>query len=112
MSGERLKEMLENAADNAFNPDPYYRQGGDMIRCAGLSYTIGLARPAGQRISDMTALRSGEPVDPRKDYVIASWACGNAAPEDPPVWNLLERYIARKKTVTADACPYVRVVGA
>jgi sulfur-oxidizing protein SoxB len=112
ISGERLKEMLENAADNAFNPDPYYRQGGDMIRCAGLSYTIDLARPAGQRISDMTILRSGEPVDPRKDYVIASWACGNAAPEDPPVWDLLERYIARKKTVTAEVHPYVKVVGA
>jgi S-sulfosulfanyl-L-cysteine sulfohydrolase len=112
MSGERLKQMLENAADNAFNPDPYYRQGGDMIRCAGLSFTIDLGQPAGQRISDMTVLKTGQPVDSRKEYIIASWACGNAAPEDPPVWDLVERYIARKKTVIAEARPYVRVVGA
>jgi sulfur-oxidizing protein SoxB len=107
-----LKLILENAADNVFNPDPYYRQGGDMIRCAGLSFTIDLAKPAGQRISDMIALKTGELVDPGKDYVIASWACGNASSQDPPVWDLLERYIGRKKTVTGEARPYVRVVGA
>src|SRR5262249_41867123 len=61
ISGERLKEILENAADNAFNPDPYYRQGGDMIRCGGLSYTIDPGQPAGQRISEMINLRTGQP---------------------------------------------------
>jgi S-sulfosulfanyl-L-cysteine sulfohydrolase len=62
VSGERLTQMLENAAGNAFNPDPYYRQGGKMIRCAGLSFTIDLGQQAGQRISDMIALRLDSPL--------------------------------------------------
>ena len=54
MTGARLKEILEDVADNLFNPDPYYQQGGDMVRCGGLGYRIDVGKPIGQRISDMT----------------------------------------------------------
>ena len=56
MTGERLKEILEDVADNLFNPDPYYQQGGDMVRCGGLGYAIDVSKPIGQRISAMTQL--------------------------------------------------------
>ena len=60
MTGERLKEVLEDVADNLFNPDPYYQQGGDMVRCGGLGYAIDMSKPIGQRISAMTQLKSGK----------------------------------------------------
>ena len=60
MTGERLKDVLEDVADNLFNPDPYYQQGGDMVRCGGLGYTIDVSKPIGSRISGMTHLKSGQ----------------------------------------------------
>ena len=57
MTGARLKEVLEDVADNLFNPDPYYQQGGDMVRVGGVSYTIDIGKPMGSRISDLTLLR-------------------------------------------------------
>ena len=55
MTGERLKEIFEDVADNLFNPDPYYQQGGDMVRCGGLGYAIDVSKSIGQRISAMTS---------------------------------------------------------
>ena len=63
MTGERLKEVLEDVADNLFNPDPYYQQGGDMVRCGGLGYAIDVSKPIGSRISAMTHLKTGQPID-------------------------------------------------
>jgi S-sulfosulfanyl-L-cysteine sulfohydrolase len=60
MTGEYLKQVLEDVADNLFNPDPYYQQGGDMVRAGGLAYTITVDKPIGQRISDMTLLKTGQ----------------------------------------------------
>jgi sulfur-oxidizing protein SoxB len=99
MSGARLKEILEDVADNSFNPDPYYQQGGDMVRCGGLGYTIDPDKPAGQRISGLTHLRSGAPLEANKDYTVAGWASVNEGTEGPPAWELFEKYIARHKTV-------------
>jgi S-sulfosulfanyl-L-cysteine sulfohydrolase len=99
VTGERLKQILENAADNLLNPDPYYRQGGDMIRSSGLAYTIDPGRPARQRISNMVMPKTDRSIDPNEEYVVANWACGNESADDPPVWDLVERYIARKQTV-------------
>jgi sulfur-oxidizing protein SoxB len=112
MTGERLKEVLEDVADNLFNPDPYYQQGGDMVRCGGLGYTIDIAKPIGSRISGMTQLKSGKPIDPKRDYVVAGWASVNEGTQGPPVWELVERYVARKKTVRVQANTSVKVVGA
>src|SRR5450631_3965335 len=85
MPGERLKEILEDIADNLFNPDPYYQQGGDMVRCGGLGYAIDVSKPIGSRISAMTHLKSGKPIDPKKEYVVAGWASVNEGTQGPPV---------------------------
>jgi sulfur-oxidizing protein SoxB len=111
MSGTRLKEILEDVADNLFNPDPYYQQGGDMVRCGGLGYAIDPTKPAGSRISAMTHLKSSAPIDPARDYVVAGWASVNEGTEGPPVWELVEKYVARKKVVRVEPNTGVRVVG-
>jgi sulfur-oxidizing protein SoxB len=112
MTGARLKEILEDVADNLFNPDPYYQQGGDMVRCGGLGYGIDLGRPMGARIFALTHLASGKPIEANKEYVVAGWASVNEGTEGPPVWDLVERYVARKKTVRVEPNTSVKVVGA
>jgi sulfur-oxidizing protein SoxB len=112
MNGTRLKEILEDVADNLFNPDPYYQQGGDMVRCGGLGFTIDVAKPMGQRISALTHLKSGKPIAPGADYVVAGWASVNEGTEGPPVWELVERYVARKRTVRIEPNTAVKLVGA
>jgi len=111
MSGERLKEVLEDVADNLFNPDPYYQQGGDMVRCGGLGYTIDIGKPAGQRISAMTHLKSGQPIDPKRDYAVAGWASVNEGTEGPPIWELVERYIASAGTVRVEQSDRIKILG-
>jgi S-sulfosulfanyl-L-cysteine sulfohydrolase len=111
MTGERLKEVLEDVADNLFNPDPYYQQGGDMVRCGGLGYAIDVGKPIGQRISAMTQLKSGKPIEPKKEYVVAGWASVNEGTQGPPVWDLVERYIASEKTVRVAPNSSVKISG-
>jgi len=111
MTGERLKEMLEDVADNLFNPDPYYQQGGDMVRCGGLGYAIEVSKPIGQRISAMTHLKSGKIIEPKKEYVVAGWASVNEGTEGPPVWDLVERHIAAAKTVKVTPNTSVKISG-
>jgi len=111
MSGERLKEVLEDVADKLFNPDPYYQQGGDMVRCGGLGYAIDVSKPIGQRISAMTHLNSGQPIEPKKEYIIAGWASVNEGTQGPPVWELVERYIAAEKTVRVERNASVKISG-
>jgi sulfur-oxidizing protein SoxB len=111
MTGARLNEILEDVADNLFNPDPYYQQGGDMVRCGGLGYTIDVGRPMGRRISAMTHLASGAPIDPAKEYTVAGWASVNQGTEGPPVWELVERWVARRQTVSIPENRAVRVIG-
>jgi sulfur-oxidizing protein SoxB len=111
MTGERLKEVLEDVADNLFNPDPYYQQGGDMVRCGGLGYAIDISKPVGQRISAMTHLKSGKAIEPKKEYVVAGWASVNEGTEGPPVWDLVERYIAAEKTVRVAPNSSVKISG-
>ena len=111
MTGERLKEVLEDVADNLFNPDPYYQQGGDMVRCGGLGYSIDVSKSIGQRISNMTHLKSGKPIDPKKEYVVAGWASVNQGTQGPPVWELVERYIAAEKSVRVTPNTSVKMTG-
>jgi S-sulfosulfanyl-L-cysteine sulfohydrolase len=112
MTGERLKEVLEDVADNLFNPDPYYQQGGDMVRCGGLGYTIDIRKPAGSRIAAMTHLKSGKPIEPKRDYTVAGWASVNEGTEGPPIWDVVERYIAARKNVRIPESRAVKVMGA
>ncbi|MCL3880820.1 thiosulfohydrolase SoxB [Marivita sp. GX14005] len=112
MSGEMLKIVLEDVADNIFNPDPYYQQGGDMVRTGGLGYRIDISKPQGERISDMTLLKTGEPIDPGRNYVIAGWASVNEGTEGPKIWDVVEAHIAKLGTVTVSDNDSVTVVGA
>src|SRR6056297_2644664 len=64
MTGEFIHTILEDVADNLFNPDPYYQQGGDMVRVGGMGYRIDINKPIGKRISEMTLLKTGEAIDP------------------------------------------------
>jgi sulfur-oxidizing protein SoxB len=101
MSGERLKSILEDVADNLFNADPYYQQGGDMVRVGGLGFTINVDAQLGGRISNMTHLKSGEPIDSSRQYVVAGWASVGRDVEGPPVWDLLASHLRKRQVVTA-----------
>ena len=90
MTGEFLKVVLEDVADNLFHPDPYYQQGGDMVRIGGMGYRIDINAPVGNRISEMTLLKSGEKIDPAKSYVVAGWASVNEVTEGPTIWDVVE----------------------
>ncbi|MFZ0117087.1 MAG: thiosulfohydrolase SoxB [Xanthobacteraceae bacterium] len=111
ISGERLKAILEDIADNLFNPDPYYQQGGDMVRCGGLAYRIDVTQSIGQRISDLAQYPSGRPIEPNKDYIVAGWASVTENVEGPPVWDLVERYVTRVQNVRIEPNTSVKVVG-
>ncbi|GKY90225.1 thiosulfohydrolase SoxB [Sinisalibacter aestuarii] len=112
MTGEQLKVILEDVADNLFNPDPYYQQGGDMVRVGGMGYRIDVTKPQGERLSDMTVLATGEAVDPAKTYVVAGWASVNEGTEGPAIFDLVEGWIRRKGTVSVDPNTSVQVEGA
>jgi sulfur-oxidizing protein SoxB len=112
MTGETLKLILEDVADNLFNPDPYYQQGGDMVRVGGMGYRIDVNRKQGERISDMTLLKTGELIDPAKTYIVAGWASVNQGTEGPPVWELVENHVRRQGTVSIEPNKSVKVIGA
>ncbi len=111
MTGRRLKEVLEDVADNLFNPDPYYQQGGDMVRVGGLSYTIEIGRPNGSRISDLRLVRSGQPIAAEKEYVVAGWASVNEGTEGPAIWDVVFADLQRRKTVAPRGGENVRILG-
>lgn len=112
MSGALLHTILEDVADNLFNPDPYYQQGGDMVRVGGMGYRIDITRPMGSRISDMTLLASGAAVEADKSYVVSGWASVNEETEGPPVWEVVEDYLRGRGTVLVEPNDAVRVKGA
>ena len=111
MTGARLKEILEDVADNLFNPDPYYQQGGDMVRVGGVSYTIDVSQGAGRRISDLTSLKTGKPLDAAKEYVVTGWASVNEGTEGPPIWDVVMNHIEKKRVVAPSEAGRVRVLG-
>ncbi|QEZ48166.1 thiosulfohydrolase SoxB [Cupriavidus oxalaticus] len=102
MSGETIKTILEDVADNLFNPDPYYQQGGDMVRVGGLQYTIDPTAGMGKRITDMRL--AGKPLEAGKTYKVAGWA---PVAEDAreaggaPVWDVMAQWLRSTKEVTA-----------
>jgi sulfur-oxidizing protein SoxB len=111
MTGERLKEVLEDVADNLFNPDPYYQQGGDMVRCGGLGYSIDVGKPIGQRISGMTHLKTGKAIDPQREYAVAGWASVNEGTQGPNIWDVVERHVASEKTIRLAPNTSVKISG-
>ncbi|MRU17002.1 thiosulfohydrolase SoxB [Roseovarius sp. A21] len=111
MTGEFIKVILEDVADNIFNPDPYYQQGGDMVRIGGMGYSIDVSKPQGERISDMTLLSTGEAIDPAKNYVVAGWASVNEGTEGPQIWDVVESHIRKQGTVKLEPNTSVKVSG-
>jgi sulfur-oxidizing protein SoxB len=103
--------VLEDVADNLFNPDPYYQQGGDMVRVGGMSYHIDINKPIGQRISRMTLLRTGEAIEAAREYTVAGWASVNPDVEGPAVYDLVADYIAAKKEIPVMERQVVTVTG-
>ncbi|MBL4749082.1 MAG: thiosulfohydrolase SoxB [Amylibacter sp.] len=112
MTGELIHTILEDVADNLFNPDPYYQQGGDMVRVGGMGYSIDVTKPQGSRITQMTMLKTGELVVPDKSYTVAGWASVNEATEGPAIWDVTEAWIKKQGTVTIDPNTSVKVTGA
>jgi sulfur-oxidizing protein SoxB len=112
MSGARLKEVLEDVADNLFNPDPYYQQGGDMVRVGGLTYTIDINKPIGSRVSELMLAGTGRPIEAGKDYVVAGWASVSEGTEGPAIWDVVFADLKRRKTVAPQGGNTVRIVGA
>ncbi|MEM8876858.1 MAG: thiosulfohydrolase SoxB [Pseudomonadota bacterium] len=112
MNGQMLKEVLEDVADNLFNPDPYYQQGGDMVRVGGMGYAIDVSQQMGSRISDMTLLSTGEAIDPARDYTVAGWASINPEVEGPPIWDVVESHLATNPVVSLEPNRSVQVSGA
>jgi sulfur-oxidizing protein SoxB len=109
MSGEQIKTILEDVGDNLFNPDPYYQQGGDMVRVGGLQYTCDPNAKIGNRIQDMRL--GGKPIDAGKTYKVAGWAPVAEGAKGEPVWDVVARYLRDKKTITPRKLNQPRLVG-
>jgi len=110
-SGTQIKEILEDVCDNLFNTDPFFQQGGDMVRVGGMGYTCAPKEVMGSRISNMVLLRTGEPIDPNKNYVVAGWASVNEGVEGPAIYDLMESYIKDRKVISMQKNDAVKVVG-
>jgi S-sulfosulfanyl-L-cysteine sulfohydrolase len=113
MSGETIKTILEDVADNLFNPDPYYQQGGDMVRVGGLAYTCTPNEKAGARISDLRL--NGRPLAADKTYKVAGWApvaegAGGSA-KGEPIWDVVEAYLRDHRRVRPRKLNAPRLVG-
>jgi S-sulfosulfanyl-L-cysteine sulfohydrolase len=112
VTGAQVKVILEDIADNLFNPDPYYQQGGDMVRVGGMSYSLNPSGSAGNRISD---LRIGNaPMGADTTYKLAGWAPVSEeakAAGGEPIWDLLERYIKAKRTIASITAIQPALVG-
>ena len=107
LTGRELHELMEDVADNLFHPDPYYRQGGDMLRVGGLTYTIEPARTLGRRIRDIRV--GGRPLEPARRYKAAGWASLREA-EGPPAWDVVADHVRALKRVRLEPRARVRVV--
>lgn len=112
MTGAQLKEVLEDVADNIFHPDPYFQGGGDMVRVGGVGYAIDVSASMGRRISDLTLLKTGQPLEASKSYTVAGWASVNQGTQGPPIWDVVQAHVARVKTVRIDPNSAVKVTGA
>ncbi|MCA0400093.1 MAG: thiosulfohydrolase SoxB [Proteobacteria bacterium] len=111
MKGEQLKAILEDIGDNIFNPDPYYQGGGDMVRVGGMGFTIDPGAASGSRVSSLTHLKTGKPIEAAREYRVAGWASINQNTEGPPIWDVVSQYLTAKKTISPRPLDAVKVVG-
>ncbi len=97
LTGTQIKEILEDVADNSFNPDPYLQQGGDMVRAGGMTYACNPRAAIGARISDLRL--GGRLMDAGKRYKVAGWAPVAEGASGEPVWDVAARYLRAKRTI-------------
>ena len=109
MQGSELKMILESVADNLFHEDPYYQQGGDMVRVGGLSYSCDPGKAMGERIVDLS-LQDGTPLSADKTYKVAGWATVGSKSPGPPIWDMVAEYLRDKKTIKVDEIDTPRLI--
>jgi len=99
ISGKGIKDILEDVADNLFNEDPFYQQGGDMVRTGGISYRINPTAKMGNRISDITLTKNGHKLESSKNYKVAGWSTVGSKSPGEPVWETVETYLKNVKHI-------------
>lgn len=109
MQGSELKMILESVADNLFHEDPYYQQGGDMVRVGGLSYSCDPGRSMGERIGDLS-LHDGAPLSADKTYKVAGWATVGSKSPGPPIWDMVAEYLRDRKTIKIENVDTPRLI--
>ncbi len=110
IKGDRIKDILEDIADNLFNLDPYYQQGGDMVRVGGLQYSINPTAKMGKRITDMQL--NGKALSANKKYRVAGWASVERQPEGgKPIWDVVTEYLKQHKHVKISELNVPRIKG-
>ncbi len=109
MTGDTIKTIMEDVADNLFNEDPYYQQGGDMVRVGGIQYTVNPIQKIGKRISNMTL--KGKPIDAKKTYKVAGWAPVAEGAQGEPVWDVVATYLRDKKVIRNVKLNTPKIVG-
>jgi sulfur-oxidizing protein SoxB len=109
LTGETIKNILEDVCDNLFNPDPYYQQGGDMVRVGGMQFSCEPAQKIGSRIGNMTL--KGKPIDPNRKYKVASWAPVAEGASGEPVWDLVVKYLRDRKVIRPPKLNRPRLIG-
>jgi sulfur-oxidizing protein SoxB len=109
LTGEQIKAILEDVADNLLNPDPYLQQGGDMVRVAGMTYTCEPRAKVGRRISDLRI--AGRPLDPSKKHKVAGWAPVAEGASGEPIWEVVSRHLRAKKRIAPLAPQLPRLIG-
>ena len=110
MTGAEIKMILEDVCDNLFNPDPYYQQGGDMVRVGGLDYVCNPTETMGKRITDMR-LNDGTRIDASKKYVVAGWATVGSKSPGAPIWDVVSEYLERQGTIKIKKLNTPKLVG-
>lgn len=109
LTGAAIKTLLEDICDNLFNPDPYYQQGGDMVRIGGMQYTCEPVQPIGRRIGGMTL--NGKPIEAGRVYKVVSWAPVAEGATGKPVWELVASYLRERKVVAPATLNRPRLIG-
>ena len=99
ITGQGIKDILEDVADNLFNEDPFYQQGGDMVRTGGISYKIDPKAKMGNRISDIQLTKNGKKLEASKSYKVAGWSTVGAKSPGEPVWETVETYLGNVKHI-------------
>ena len=112
MTGETIRQILEDVADNSFNPDPYLQQGGDMVRVGGMGYTIDVDGATGNRIANMHMLGSGAPIEPKKEYTVAGWGSVNEGTQGPPIWEVVAAHLKSRQQLSPQPRKSVKFVRA